>query len=214
MKILSIFLLAIMVVSRKRFNKILFPFLLVVFCFVFANQQIAQALGIYPITLTGFPDLEQFPSYYWPSPPPHADLWWTNLYTKDATMMCGPTSATNSALWLSQQSYPSWTHVERLAQVWDGSQWVAPVNPAVLIEEFAKYIGSHQGPVWSWDLGEPFPGTLGPSDADFLAGKMDYFRVRQVPVKITRITTSDIMYDTLIYELLEGEDIELSTTSH
>jgi len=166
----------------------------------------AGTVGMDPYQHQNFPDNSQFPSDYDPTPT-HADLWWTNT-TKTATMMCGPTAAKNSAVWLSYQGgHPN---AKRLRQIKnDQGEWVDPPNHGSLIEEFAELVGQHQG--WDWSKGS-FPGTT--SDDAYVKGKRDYFKKRGVPVTVRLVSKDKISFDEIAKELKAGQDIELSTTKH
>jgi hypothetical protein len=155
------------------------------------------------------PDNSQRASDYNNPPPAHGNHW--------GNMMCGPTSAKNSMVWLAN-TYCGYKKLKKkLVQTPDELIWI-DVPHQDLIEELAK----DMVPGWDWDNSN-FPGVL---DDAFVNGKKKYAEDRglKLDIKWMKATTlglgwgketlGDPTLDWILKEYMDGEDIELSTTTH
>jgi len=168
-----------------------------------------QALPVSPFkSYTTMPDNSQHAADYTPAPA-HGAHW--------GSMMCGPTSAKNSMVWLSGVAGYQKYGVDRLTKKKVGDAWVA-MSHAEIIEELAKKMV----PGWDWD-NDNFPGVY---DDQFVTGKKAYAEARGVKldIKWMKNTTLGLSWGTetlgnptwewIRNEIDADEDVEMSTSAH
>jgi len=168
-----------------------------------------QALTVSPFkSYSTMPDNSQYAGDYTPAPA-HGTHW--------GNMMCGPTSAKNSMVWLSGMAGYQKYGVDRLTKKRVGDQWVAMTH-AEIIEELAKKMV----PGWDWDNNN-FPGV---TDSEFLAGKKAYAEARGVTLDIKWMTKTTLglawgtetlgnpTWEWIRHEIDEDEDVELAIPGH
>ncbi|MBM4102481.1 MAG: PEP-CTERM sorting domain-containing protein [Planctomycetes bacterium] len=150
------------------------------------------------------PDNSQYARDYNPAPA-HGDYW--------GNMMCGPTSAKNSMVWLAKNN-PAY---KKLKQKIVGDQWV-DMSHQEIIEEIAKKMK----PGWDWNK-DKYPGV---SDDEFVTGKKAFAEARglKLNIKWMKNTSLGLKWGTetvgeptlkwIMKEIDDDEDVEISTPNH
>lgn len=153
---------------------------------------------------TTMPDNSQYAADYNPQPL-HGDQW--------GKMMCGPTSAKNSMVWLAEK-FPEY---QKLKQKKVGNTWVNMTHQE-MIEELAKKMV----PSWDWD-NNYFPGV---TDEQFVEGKKAYAESRGLQLNMKWIKNTSLNRNSgtetigeptlgwVVNEINEDEDVEISTPAH
>jgi hypothetical protein len=153
---------------------------------------------------SSMPDNSQYAKDYNPAPA-HGDHW--------GNMMCGPTSAKNSLVWLAENN-PAY---KKLKQKKVGDQWV-DMSHQEIIEELAKKMK----PGWDWDNAN-FPGVF---DKEFVTGKKAFAEARglTLDIKWMRKTSLGLDWGTetigeptlnwIMKEIDDDEDVEIKKPGH
>ncbi len=164
------------------------------------NGSILTPYKIYPT----MPDNSQYANDYNPAPE-HGGHW--------GGMMCGPTSAKNSMVWLAEK-YPGY---KKLMKKKVGGSWVDMTHQE-MIEELAKKMV----PNWDWD-NKDYPGV---TDEQFVEGKKAYVESRGYELDIKWMknktlnrswgteTTGEPTLEWIVNEINHDEDVEISTPFH
>ncbi len=163
------------------------------------------AVPISPYKLyNNMPDNSQYAPDHTPAPA-HGDHW--------GDMMCGPTSAANSMIWLAENN-PAYANLKKKKV---GEEWVDMTHDEV-IEELAKKMV----PAWDWD-NDDFPGV---SDDEFVQGKKAFAESRGLTLDIKwmkkeslglgwgKETAGEPTLEWIKKEIDDDEDVEISTPEH
>ncbi len=180
-------------------------FVLITISFLLFPGLVFGTLLVSPFKIyTNMPDNSQYASDYDPYPL-HGDQW--------GNMMCGPTSAKNSMIWLAE-NFPEYS---KLKQKKVGDTWV-DMTDQEMIEELARKMR----PDWDWE-NDNFPGVY---DDQFVEGKKAYAEARRLKLDIKWMKNESLNRDWgtetigeptlewIVHEINEDEDVEISTPNH